>query len=142
MSIADVRPALRSFLLNDATVSAAVGGERIFPVVLPQGERGASIVYNRVSAVGDHHMQGASGLAMVRMQIDAWAELQDDADVLARAVKDVLDGYQGPMGDEGSPPGPAVAVQGAFFDNQRDEFQSDIQMYRASADYLIWFEER
>jgi Protein of unknown function (DUF3168) len=125
----DLRPALRTFLLADAAIAAAVGGPRVFPVVLPQGERRASLVYTRISDVGDHHMGGPSGLARPRYQIDAYAALQDDADSLARLVKDRLDGFRGLMG--------SVQVQGAFLDSLRDEYEQEAELFRTSVDYII-----
>jgi hypothetical protein len=142
MTVADLRLPLVAFLRADPAISAAVGGDRVSPLVLDQGDRGPSIVYTCVSAVGDHHMQGASGLAMARMQLDAWAETPDAADTLARLVKTRLDGYRGPMGFAGSPPGPGVQVQGVFFDNIREDYEAALQLYRVSADYLVWYEER
>jgi hypothetical protein len=128
---ADLRPALRAFLLGDAAVAAAVGGARIFPVVLPQAERRVSLVYARISDVGDHHMEGPSGLARPRYQLDAYAAQPDDADSLARLVKARLDGYRGPMG--------SIAVQGVFFDGARDDYQSEAKLHRVSQDFIIWF---
>src|SRR5262245_24423190 len=113
--VADLRPQLRAFLLADSGISAAVGGERVFPVTLPQGENRPSVVYTRISGVGDHHMQGASGLARPRYQIDAYAPLADEANALADLVKARLDGYRGPMG--------VITVQGAFFETERDDYQ-------------------
>jgi hypothetical protein len=129
----DIRPGLRSFLLADPLIAAMIVS-RIFPVVLPQGQREPSIVYTRVSGLGDHTMQGASGLSRPRFQIDAWAVTQDDAAALASLVKDRIDGYRGLMG--------AVPVQGVFFADEREDYQSDIDMHRMSRDYLIWYEER
>jgi uncharacterized protein DUF3168 len=132
--IFDIRPGLRTFLLADAGVSAAVGGSRIFPNTLQQGVKDPSIVYSRVSGLADHHMQGASGLTRPRFQIDAYATTQDLATNLADLVKFRLDGYSGLMG--------SVMVQGVFFDTEREDFQADIDLHRISRDYLFWFEER
>jgi hypothetical protein len=135
--IADLRPALRAFLLGDASIFDAVGGAlpvpRIFPVVLPQGVKDPSIVYTRISGQGDHHMQGASGLARPRYQIDAYARKAEDANALADLVKARLDGFRGAMG--------AVNVQGVFFETERDDYQAESELHRVSRDYFIWFEE-
>lgn len=139
--IKDIRPALRAFLLADPAVSSAVGGVRIYPLVLPQGQKLASIVYSRVSGQGDHHMQGPSGLTRPRFQIDAWAESLDAAVVLADLVKERIDGFRGVMPNTGSP-SDDVNVQGVFFDTEREDFQPDIKMSRMSRDYIVWFEER
>jgi hypothetical protein len=132
--LADVRPALRAFLLADPTVSAAVGGERIFPVVMPQGERRPSLVYNIISESTDHVTTGPSGLVMARMQIDSYASTPDEGDSLARLVKDRLDGFSGLMG--------SVEVGGVFAETARTDYQADSQLHRSSRDYRIWFSER
>lgn len=132
--IADIRPALRAFLLADSAIATAIGGARIFPVRLPQGERGVSIVYSRISGFGDQHMAGPSGLSRPRFQIDAWAANQDDAATLANLIKDRIDGYRGLMD--------TVPVQGVFFVDEREDYQQDIDMHRMSRDYLIWYAER
>lgn len=136
--IKDIRPALRAFLLADPQISAMVGGVRVHHLTLPQGQREPSIVYQRITGLGDHHMQGPSGLTRPRFQIDAYAQTPDDATRLADLVKARLDGYRGPMtaGSE------TVAVQGVFFDAERDGFDAGTGLYRVSRDYLMWFEER
>ncbi|MPZ58440.1 MAG: DUF3168 domain-containing protein [Rhizobiales bacterium] len=138
MSIADIRPALRTFLLADSAVAAAVGGTRIYPVVLPQGQVLPSVVFARISGLGDHHMQGASGLTRPRMQIDAWARTADEASTLADLVKFRLDGDRSPMGAGAA----QVQVQGVFFDSERDDYDSESKLFRVSRDYFIWWEER
>lgn len=139
--IIDIRPGLYAYLLADGSISTAVGGERIYPLILKQGVQLPSIVYNRVSGLGDHHMQGASGLTRPRFQIDAYARDPDLAMQLADLVKFRLDGFAGPMSLGGSPE-TFVQVQGIFFDTEREDYQGEIEMYRISRDYLIWFEER
>jgi hypothetical protein len=42
----------------------------------------------------------------------------------------------------GGSPEELVQVQGIFFDTEREDYQADIELYRISRDYLIWFEER
>lgn len=139
--IKDIRPALRAFVLADAGISDIVGGERIYPLVLPQGVRAPSLVYSRVSGLGDHHMQGASGLARPRLQLDAWAASADDAARLADLVKGRLDGYRGPMTVPGSP-AETVHVRGVFFESEREDYDGTAEMFRVSRDYLIWWAER
>lgn len=134
MALADIRVGLRTYLLSVTAISNAVGGNRIYPGILPQGEKQPSIVYNRITGQGDNTMDGPSGLSRPRFQIDAWAASADEAAELANLVKEHIDGYRGLMGD--------VVVQGVFFDSERDDYQADIKMFRVSRDYLIWYEER
>lgn len=138
--IKDIRGPLRGFLLADSAIAALVEA-RVYPRVLPQGIRAPSLVYNRISAIGDHHMEGPSGLATVRMQIDAWATTADEAAELAAAVKWRLDGYRGEMLSAASPP-ERVFVQGAFFETMRDDVDAAAQLHRESQDYMLHFEER
>ncbi len=147
MTVADLRPALKAFLLADsaiggivdATMSLQSGGSRIFPNRLPQGIVKPSIVYTLISDAGDYHMQGASGLAHPRYQIDAWAQTVDLAASLALAIKNAIDGYRGTMGSGDA----LVNVQGVFRDSAgREDFDETARLYRSGRDYFIWFGER
>jgi hypothetical protein len=133
----DVRPALRAFLLGDTTLSGLVGGARVFPTVLPQGTKLASVVYTRISGQGDYHMQGRSGYVRPRIQVAAWAPKADDAIVLANVVKDRIDGYSGVMGSGGA----AVNVQGVFQSDEREMYDDTVQMFGVMRDYFIHHEE-
>lgn len=140
--IADIRPALRAYLLADSGIAALVG-DRIYHIKMPQGVTQPSIVFNRISGQGDHHMQGASGLNRPRIQIDCWAKSSADAAVaLANLVKERIDGFKGSVGYGSNSPQDSVTVQGVFFESERDDYDSDSEFYRVSHDYLIWYEER
>lgn len=130
----DIRPALRSLLLGDAAVAALVV-DRVFPIRMPQGTKVASLVYTRVSGGTDYTMQGASGYARSRMQIDAWAPTADAATALANRVKDCLSGFTGAVGN------PSVFIQGAFCTDEREQYDDVVQLYGVSRDYFIHHEE-
>lgn len=136
----DIRPALRAFLLADASISALVttgGISRVYPVKIPQGVKAACIVYSRISGTGIYHMGGDSGLAMPRFQIDAWGLTGDAATTLANLIKDRLSGFRGVMGT-----GPiAVTVQGVFLLDEREDYDDTPKLHRMSRDYAIDFEE-
>jgi hypothetical protein len=133
----DIRPALRSFLLADSSIATAVAA-RVYPIKLPQGTTGASIVYNRISGGGDYHMQGLSGFAHHRFQIDAWASTANAATALADLIRDRIDGYRGDMGAD-SPP--VVTVRGVFMVDQREDYDDEAKLHRMSRDYFIDFME-
>lgn len=141
MSAANVRAALRQYLLADAPIAAIVG-TRVYPSRMPQGEVRTSIVYTRVSEVGDHHLSGPSGLTRTRVQIDSWAQTIDAAVALADAVKECLDGFRGSVQWDENSPGNAVTVQGVFFDGSRDLYDDASKLNRVSQDYIIAYEER
>ncbi len=132
-TLADPGAAWRAILLADAAVLAAVV-DRIFPAILPQNERRQSVTYVEVSGQGDHHMQGPSGLATTRVQLNAWADNPDDAYDLGLKVKAALDGYSGTIA--------GVAIQGVFFDSARDLYDDAAKLYARSIDFMTWFAER
>lgn len=148
MSLIDIRPGLRAYLLADAGIAVLIDSGasaqnryRIFPGQLPQGERRASIVYQEISSVGDHTNEGPSHLARPRYQITAWAETQDQAVALALLAKDRLDGYRGDITWGSNSPIDSVTVRGVFFDSSRDLFDADAKLYGKASDYIIWFAE-
>lgn len=140
MTLADIRLGLRAFLLADAAILALVA-DRVFPIVLKPGETQTSIVYIRISGQGDHWMQGSSGLARPRYQIDCWAQTPGAANALANLVKERLDGYRGPMPYGSNSPQDFVTVQGVFFTDEREDYDPANKMYRVGRDYFIWHRE-
>jgi len=132
MTIIDFRAGLRAFLLPDSNISAAVGAARIYHMRMPQGIRDASIVYQRISNVGDHHMGGASGISRPRVQIDCYARDIDTASALADLVKGRLDGYSGLMD--------TVVVQGCFFETEDDDYEESAELMRVRHDYQLIYE--
>ena len=142
--IKDLRPALRAYLLSYPQIFTRVGGNRVFPSVIPQSIRSDCLVYHRVSGMGDHHMQGPSGLATVRMQLTAWSLALDGAVELANLVKFHLDGFRGLMDSGGSPPDAfAVRVQGACYDGDNPPIQDMARaMFGVGRDYMIVYAER
>lgn len=124
---------LRALLLGDPAVSELVGGERIHPVVLPQGVMEPSVTYRRISGQGVHGTGGRLNLNGPRVQIDAYARDADVAAELADAIRDRIDGHRGAQG--------SVRFKGIFLANERDLFDPDVRMHRVSRDYFVWFSE-
>lgn len=139
----DIRPGLFAFLAADASIAAVVtegGISRIYPIMLPQGVRQASIVYTKISGEGDYTLRGPTGYAQPRFQIDAWAPgpSPDAAVALANRVKDALDGFTGAIGTGEN----AVFVQGIFVAGEREDYDDATEMFRVSRDYIIHHDER
>lgn len=144
MTLVDVRLGLREFLHDDAGIAAIVGATlasaRIYPLVMVQDNVRPCLVYTLVSGLGDHHMQGV-GLPRARYQIDAWAKDIDTAVTLSNLVKERLDGYRGTMAYGTNSPQDEIEVLGVFFADEREDYDSEKQMYRVSRDFLIWHRE-
>lgn len=134
----DIRPALRTFMLANSTLSTLVGGERIYSIRAPQGVEGDMLVFYKISGSGDYVMPGGlTGLARQRIQIDAWAEDADRSFTLGDAVRNCIDGYRGLMGSGGN----QVAVQGVFLLDQGEDYDGEAELFRNRADYAIFFED-
>lgn len=140
MTMADIRLGLRGWLLADSGIAAVVA-DRIFPIVLPQGETRTSIVYTRISGQGDHTLTQASGIARPRYQIDSWAQTPGAASSLADMVKDRLDGARGAFEYGSNSPRDSIDVLGAFFTDEREDYDATAKLYRMSRDYFVWFRE-
>ena len=140
----DLRKAIRAFLLADSTVSTLVGATRIYPGTLPQGVAQTSVVpavvQNLITESSDYHMQGDSGLGQARVQLDCWAQTQDEAVELANLVFDRLSGASGTIEFGMNSPLENVAVQGVFHDQGRDDYDSVAKLYTRRRDFLIWYE--
>ncbi len=142
MSLIDIRPALRALLLANSELSTVVGGERIYPGQMPQGERSSSIVYSEVSDVGDYTLDGPTGLARPRYQVTAWAKTADAAAALGLLIKQVLDGYRGTVSFGAHSPQDTVVVRGVFMDASRDLYDDAAKLHGKARDFIIWFAER
>lgn len=148
MSLADIRVALRAYLLADSTIASLVDSGasaavryRVFATKLPQGEIRASIVYNRISGLSGVTSSGREGLSRPRIQIDCWAPTADAASSLADLVKERIDGFKGAVQWDDNSPGNEITVQGVFFDSERDLYDDVVKLYGMSRDYLVWFQE-
>jgi hypothetical protein len=123
-----IESAVRAVLLADPAVTALVGAgaeARIYPLILPQGAAFPALTYQRVSSVTQYAQDGP-GLARQRIQIDAWAMTYRAAKDLARAVRSALEGHR------------AGNIQGVFVDPERDFYEADTRLYRASTDFYVW----
>jgi hypothetical protein len=143
----DLRPAIRTILLGDPAVAAAVSSGnspdlyRIYPGVLPQGITLPSLVQNLITEGIGYHMQGDDGLMISRVQIDAWALTQDLAVNLANLVFDRLSGYSGTVTYGTNSPQQTMVVRGVFHDSGRDDYDDTSKMFARRRDYFFWFAE-
>ena len=110
--LVDARPALRALILSNPDIAAIVG-DRVFPVVLPQGEIRDSIVYHRITETETYHYKGPSWLMQTRFQIDSLSRSTDAAARLANLVHETISGFAGVITFGGSP-GEDCFVQGVF----------------------------
>lgn len=132
-----IREALRVILLGDVAVAAAVDSARIYPGAIPQGVRGASLVYQRAGGTFDTLLEAPQQLRETRIQLDAWATDPDTAASLIALAEARLSGYSGlvPVGDDS--PQAQVNVRGIFLDNEREGYDATAKLYRDGRDFRV-----
>lgn len=118
-----------------------VGGKRIYPVKNAEGNRDDSIIYIRVLENEGYHFQGSGHLVGARFQLDSLSQSTDRANTLAELVKGQLGGASGRWFYGGNSPTDYVDVQGAFLLTGFEDYSEEVQLYRFSRDYMIWYED-
>lgn len=72
-----------------------------------------------------------------RVQVDLYAQNDEEVDALATTLIRALDGYHGPLGD--------VAIGGAFLVNDRDMAHEQLKggevRYRRTLDFIVAYQE-
>ena len=124
--------AVRTLLLADATIAAAVGA-RLYGSRMPQGVQYPAIVIHRISASRVRSLAGPSGYAIVRVQLDVWAVTYEQTKEIGDRIRAVLDGYAGTV--EGVQFGNAEPVM------EQDDFDGDVEAYRLIQDWMIGHRE-
>ncbi|MDW9726304.1 DUF3168 domain-containing protein [Sinorhizobium meliloti] len=108
---------------------ASVAGGRRYWGRAPQETAYPNIVLNKVDAVPNYHLQGASGFVSSRVQVDIYATTFTALTSTARAMKAILSGYKGGM------------IQGIFIESERNLPAADAgevtNLFRTSIDITV-----
>ncbi len=124
-----IETGLRSQLVNDTDVAAIVG-TRVYPVKMPLGYTLPCISYQRISSERYPFLDGPSGRAIPRFQVDCYADTYSEVRDLAGKVRLALDGFKGTLGTESN-------VGGISIQSERDLWEDNTDVYRVTQDYLI-----
>ncbi len=94
-----IEQALEDELNGAASITALIGDDQIFPVVLPKSKAVPAIVY-QVAPGGEHagHMEGKSGLARTNVDLRVYGSTYLETITIAEAVRLLLDRFHGVMG--------------------------------------------
>ena len=92
-----IHSALYRLLTSNGAVAALVG-DRVYPMQAPQDTAYPLIVFSTIVELRAPTLAGASGAVNPKIQVDCWAESNEDADSLSDAVRLALDGYRGTVG--------------------------------------------
>lgn len=110
------------------TSITAYAGDRIYPVVRPQGSALPAIVYTPFAADQVHNLDGRDGsLRFIRVQIDCWSLTFDEVIAMAAAVTARL--------DTAATHFRSVLEPGSGF----DDYEPDTKLYRRSMDFRCSF---
>lgn len=128
-----IEKGLADLLLADGAIAALVGN-RVRHIVLPQGTDYPAIVITQVASQYLTSLEGVNALQMKRFQIDCYARNQKAVRQLAQYVHNLLDGYRGLLSE-------GTAVQGVL-PNSDAEFwfdDADKKLFRVACDFNVWF---
>ena len=130
--------ALYTHLKNNAGVAALVS-DRIFPQLMKEGTTLPAITFQFISGFRQLVLQGKSGYARPRIQVDCWALSEDPAGgydkakAVANAVRLALDGFAGVVS--------GVSIRSATLLNEQDFDADEGRIRRVSLDFSIHYLE-
>ncbi len=107
-------------LAQDHGVAALIG-DRIYPVKLPQNPTYPAITYFQVSGSPIYTKQGRHG-TRPRVQISCWAKSYTTVKQLAAAVVAAMDGY----------------ARENLNQNEFDIYEEAAEVYQVPLDFIIW----
>lgn len=140
MTLIDPRPAIQDILTDDPAVAALIGN-RVYPVILPQKPVIPAVTYSEISSIGDMHMRGPSGLMQSRFQFSVWGSTTSSVSQVASAVKSALNGFSGDKAYGSSSPQEVVTFRGVMFQNANDLYDSTAMLHYRTMDFTFWFAE-
>jgi hypothetical protein len=132
-----IRSSLRTYLLAQAPLAALIG-DRLYPVACPETATLPAVTYRRASGGHLHNLTSASGAAIPEFELVVWAETYEDADEVAEAIRQEMQGFRGTMGSD--------AVKSVILDDEDDSIaepddNSDQPIYAITLRYRIQYVE-
>jgi len=123
---------IKSLLLADATIAAAVGS-RITPIVMRQETGLPALVYRRLDSTPNYTLAGRGGWRTVIVQVACWADDYTEARILAEAVRQALDAY--------SEPSATGSIRFISVGDGADEYAPEIEAFGAVATLTIDYDD-
>lgn len=120
-----IEETLYSYLSGHAGLSALVGN-RIYPVVAPQGVTKPYCVCKKVSNARQYAMGGIVAAQRHRFQVSCFGTTYSSAKNVAAQVTAALEAWK------------AAEVLAAFAINEIDMYEQDTGLYHIPVDFYIW----
>lgn len=111
--------------LSSAPGVTALIGDRLYPMVMPEGAKLPVVVYQLISGPRVHSLTGQSGLATVRIQITTWAGSYIEGKNVTEAIRLAL----------------SDNLSEARIANQRDRYEADTKRFGSDLDVVFMNEE-
>jgi len=128
--------ALTSYLTADGSEVAAMVGDRVFPVKVPEGAKLPCISWRRVSASRQYThdpYDTTDAWVTARVQFSCWATTPLDAIKVGEAVMLALSGYEGDMA------GQLIGSSDGVL--EMDDYQTEQKLFRRVVDFIISYED-
>ncbi|MFC6644141.1 DUF3168 domain-containing protein [Granulicella cerasi] len=121
---------LVSLLNSDEALTSLISG-RIYPVLLPESPTYPATTYRTLSAIPTYQFAGSAGMVTTRIEFTAWATDYGTCKAIIEAIRNVLDGFTGALGDGTNV---SACLRAGVM---TDAFNSDARLYGVSVDYKL-----
>lgn len=134
---------LKAELVSNTATSSLLAGsspglDRVYPLVIPQKKSGVKqvpgVVYAKTAWAAGVSYCGTDGLVMTTLRLDNYDVTYDGADVLAKAVKDVLLDFSGNLGG-------TTEVRAANLQTEFDVNDFEPGLFRVTQIWNFWHVE-
>jgi hypothetical protein len=122
----------RTYLLAQPDIAAIVG-DGIYPLFIPQGREPPCIVYQQIDAARQVTYDGTNNLVGASVQFDCLAKKYADARTLADAVRGALTDFTGSMA--------GTTVKNCFVVADQDLSDIEPGFFRVSLNFDLWYIE-
>lgn len=127
--------ALFDYLSGDGGVAALVG-DRIYPMRLPEGAHIPAISWHRVDANRTYTFdpfEETDAWVQARVQFNCWAYTPEESMTIGEAVLMALSGFDGDMSGQ--------LIGSSFAVNEFDTYEGTTKFHRRILDFLISYED-
>lgn len=128
-------------LLESSASIAAIVGDRIYPLILPQGFARPALTYQVISVTRQYtQAETVTALAPTLVQVDLWGDTYASVVALRNALVMTVDGtFSEQVGS------PSTYFNKIFVINERDGYEAALDqvgpaLYRKSIDLEVWAE--
>ena len=128
----NIREGIRSAVLSDATVSNTVD-TRAYYKMLPQNPTYPAITFEQIGSDPLNALNEVPALSWSRIRINCWGETYSDADSLAIAVENALNGQTFSL--------TGLEIGSIVADGMRDFYEPNVEAFYVTQDFRIFYKE-